>query len=90
MNTKTIDQAKNADLRGSWQALHRAAQRARELAAQTGTELVINRNGVIEHIKLLPGDTGHQMQESPAPSRAHPAGTNLDGLRAPQLDRGTA
>lgn len=29
MNTKSIDQAKNSDLRGSWQALQRAAQRAR-------------------------------------------------------------
>ena len=68
-NTKTIDQANTADLRGSWPALHRAAQRARELAAQTGTELVVNRNGVIEHIKLPPNDIRHQMQESPALSK---------------------
>ena len=63
MNTKAIDQASTADLRGSWTALLRAARRARELAAQTGTELVVSRNGVIERIKPQP-DT-HRLQEPP-------------------------
>ena len=50
MNTKPIQQAKNADLRGSWPALQRAAQRARLLAAQTGTAIVVERDGVLHHI----------------------------------------
>ena len=48
MNTKPIEEAKNADLRGSFPALQRAALRARELAARTGTKLVVGRGGVIE------------------------------------------
>ena len=67
MNTKAINQANNADLRGSWQALQRAALRARELAAQTGTELIVSRGGVIERIKPLPDTAGRQVQESSAP-----------------------
>lgn len=66
MNDKAIDQAVNADLRGSLRALQRAAQRARELAAQTGTELIVSRNGVIERIKPHPGNTNHEVQEPPA------------------------
>ncbi len=54
MNDQPIDTARNADLRGSWQALQRAAQRARDLAASTGTELIVSRNGVIERIKPGP------------------------------------
>ena len=59
MNTKTIDQANNADLRGSWQALQRAAVRARELAARTGTELIIGRAGTLERMKPVPGHASH-------------------------------
>jgi hypothetical protein len=65
MNTqKSIDQASTAILRGSWAALQRAARRARELAAQTGTELVVSRNGVIERIKPQPDPADHQVQET--------------------------
>jgi len=60
MNTKAINQAKNADLRGSWPALQRAAQRARELAAQTGTELIIGRGGSIERIRPQPSTASPQ------------------------------
>lgn len=67
MKRKTIDEAHNADLRGSWQALQRAARRARELAAQTGTELIVSRNGVIERIKPLPEAAGQRAQGMPAP-----------------------
>lgn len=72
MNTKTIDQANTADLRGSWAALQRAARRARELAAQTGTELVVSRNGVIERIKPQPDTTSDPTQETPAPCKNAP------------------
>jgi hypothetical protein len=67
MNTKSIDQANNADLRGSLMALQRAARRARELAAKTGTELIVSRGGVIERIKPLPEGTDQQVRYSPAP-----------------------
>lgn len=66
MNTKSIDQAKNDDLRGSWQALQRAAQRARALAAQTGTELIVGRAGCIERIRPQSEQTGQQVQEDAA------------------------
>ena len=41
MNTKPIETANDADLRAVPQALARAALRARELAARTGTRLVV-------------------------------------------------
>lgn len=72
MNTKPIDQANTADLRGSWAALLRAARRARELAAQTGTELVVSRNGVIERIKPQLDTTSDHAQETPAPYKNAP------------------
>jgi hypothetical protein len=39
-----------ANLRGSLAALHRAAQAARKLAQQTGTDLIVMRNGVITRV----------------------------------------
>lgn len=47
---KSIETALNSDLRGSWIAIHRAAARARQIAMQTGTALVVVRNGVLEHL----------------------------------------
>lgn len=65
MNTKAIHQALNADLRGSWPALQRAARRARELAAQTGTDLIVSHSSAIERIEPPPEESaGHQVQES--------------------------
>jgi hypothetical protein len=58
MNKRPIEEAEDRDLRLSHLALQRAAQRARELAAATGTALVISRNGVIEH--LTPEMFGHK------------------------------
>lgn len=63
---KPIEQAANPDLRGSWPALQRAAQRARELAARTGTALVVSRDGVIEHIRPQPEPARAQAQEPSA------------------------
>jgi len=65
--TKPIEESTNPDLRGSWPALLRAAQRARALAAQTGTAIVVSRNGVIEHIRPDAESTSLQVQEPPAP-----------------------
>lgn len=50
INSQPIEMAASADLRGSWVALQRAALRARELAAKTGTALVVVRNGTLEHL----------------------------------------
>lgn len=50
MNTQPIENARDSDLRLSRTAMLRAAERARELARQTGTRLVVVRQGVIEHI----------------------------------------
>jgi len=67
MNTLPISQAKDADLRLSQAAIERAALRARQLAAQTGTELIVSRNGVIERIKPQEISANSQAQEPPAP-----------------------
>lgn len=48
MNTKPISTANDADLRAVPQALARAAQRARELAARTGTRLVVVERGELK------------------------------------------
>ncbi|MFM8250804.1 MAG: hypothetical protein ACKOBW_04300 [Planctomycetota bacterium] len=50
MNAKDITQAKDPDLRGSYAALHRAAQLARETAIRTGTDLIIVENEKIVRI----------------------------------------
>lgn len=68
MNEKSIDLARSADLRGSWPAFQRAAQLAREQAAQTGTDLIVSRCGVITRIKPLPVERAHQVQEADASS----------------------
>ena len=51
MNQKPIEQAHDTDLRLSMIALARAARRARESAARTGTALIVTRNGAIERIE---------------------------------------
>ena len=65
MNPRPIESARNADLRLSHKALMRAALRAQQLAAQTGTCIVISRNGVIEQI--APAPTGLRVQQDPPP-----------------------
>ena len=55
---RPIETATNADLRGSWLALQRAAQRARQIAAQTGTAVVVMRDGVLEHVYPQAGQAG--------------------------------
>jgi hypothetical protein len=66
-NPKPIEDAVNPDLRGSWPALHRAAQRARELAMQTGTAIVVSRDGVIEYIRPRPETGKAPVQEPQGP-----------------------
>lgn len=50
MNTQPLSHAKDADLRLSQAALERAALRAREVAARTGTELIVSRGGRLVRI----------------------------------------
>lgn len=53
MNRKSIDYAKDPALRTSLAALQRAAKRARRVAANTGTQLVVARNG--KFVRVAPG-----------------------------------
>ncbi len=56
MRTPSIELARSHSLRGSMAAIERAAIQARKIAAQTHTAIVIERNGVLEH--LLIADDG--------------------------------
>lgn len=42
----------DADIKGSWAAMRRAAQRARQVAQQTGTDLIVVRAGQV--VRLTP------------------------------------
>jgi len=50
VNPKPIEAAKDPALRGSLAAMHRAAQRAREVAIRTGTRLVMVRDGRLTYV----------------------------------------
>lgn len=67
MNKRPIEFARDADLRLSPQAMQRAARRARELAAQTGTAIVVSRDGVIEHIHPRQEAAASLVQEQTPP-----------------------
>ncbi|MCH2242511.1 MAG: hypothetical protein MK041_11415 [Aquabacterium sp.] len=66
MNDKPIESARDRDLRLSLRAMQRAAQRARELAARTGTLLVVSQGGTVT--QLAPAQVQPvTAQEPPAP-----------------------
>lgn len=48
MKKNSIDPTQDLDLQHSMAAMQRAAGRAREIARQTGTFIVVSRNGVVE------------------------------------------
>lgn len=50
MKTKSITEAKDPDLRASAAAMQRAAEMARKTAIQTGTSLVIMKDGKLTRI----------------------------------------
>ena len=52
MRTPSIESARSNSLRGSMAAIERAAVQARKIAAQTHTAIVIERNGVLEHLQM--------------------------------------
>jgi hypothetical protein len=45
MKSKDVSQAKNPDLRASVAAMQRAAEMARQIAIQTGTALILVKDG---------------------------------------------
>jgi hypothetical protein len=47
-----ISRLKDADMRAAPAALVRAAQRAREIAARTGTPLIVTRNGKLVELAV--------------------------------------
>lgn len=67
MNKQPLDTAHDADLRLSQQAMQRAALRAHELAAQTGTAIVVSRHGVLELLNLSQGVQPLGVNEPHAP-----------------------
>jgi hypothetical protein len=67
LNQQPIETARDTDLRLSPQAMQRAAQRARELAARTGTSIVVILDGVIQHIRPRQETTASAVQDPPAP-----------------------
>lgn len=70
MNKQPLSGAQDADLRASQAAMERAAKRARQIAAQTGTELVFSRGGVVEHVLPDIGPTATLAQEPSQPYKA--------------------
>ena len=72
MNNRLIDTARDADLRLSYQALLRAAQRARAVALQTGTSIIISRNGVVEHLNTAAEAAPLSVQTEVPPYLAKP------------------
>lgn len=71
MNISPLETAKNRDLPASFQALKRAAKRARDIAAQTGTQLVIAHNGVVTLVQPV-AEPLHGVQEPSAPYKGQP------------------
>lgn len=54
MNDHLVSKLPDADMQAAPAALLRAAQRAREIARQTGTALVIMRDGKLVEDRLAP------------------------------------
>jgi len=50
MNPKDITEAKDPDLRASMAAMQRAAESARKTAIQTGTDLIIVKDGKLTRV----------------------------------------
>lgn len=70
MNKRPIESARDTDLRLAAVALRRAAQRARELAIQTGTVLIVRDP---EQASALPANTqSERVNEPPADYRNTP------------------
>ena len=53
MNAKRIEDAKDRDLAASLTAIKRAARSARERAAQTGTDLIVEQDSAIVRLRVV-------------------------------------
>ena len=65
MNAKDISTAKDPDLRGSLTALQRASELARRTAIQTGTNLVIVKDG--QTLRIPAATLAEQSKDAPHP-----------------------
>ena len=65
MNTKDISTAKDPDLRGSLPALLRASEQARKTAIQTGTNLVLVKDG--QTVRIPAESLDEQSLSTPKP-----------------------
>jgi len=62
MNEKLVSHLPDADMRGAPEALLRAARRAREVARQTGTAVVIIRDGKLIEEREEPSTPGRSAE----------------------------
>lgn len=53
MNKNAIEQAKDSDMASSIDAIRRAAKRARQVAAQTGTALIVRHGEQIDRVIVV-------------------------------------
>ncbi len=53
MNKNAIEQAKDSDMASSIDAIRRAAKRARQVAAQTGTALIVRHGEQIDRVMVV-------------------------------------
>ena len=60
MNSKSIEDADDSVLAGSFKALQRAARRAREDALRTNTELILAQDGKI--VRVSPSEIALQLR----------------------------
>ncbi len=65
-NIRPIEEARNPLLCSANAALQRAAIRARLIAAQTGTHLVISRDDIVEFVDPRSQSLADHVHESPA------------------------
>jgi hypothetical protein len=56
MNKNAIENAKDRDMASSFVAIRRAAKRARQVAVQTGTLLIVRQNEQIDRISVTDQD----------------------------------
>jgi hypothetical protein len=82
-----LESARNPDLRGSWDALLRAAKAARRTAILTNTDLIISENGRIRRIKPAGQQDSASGGDGSNPVTAHDACRNPRPSRSPYHDR---
>lgn len=66
MSLRPLDSARHVDIPASYEALKRAARRAREVARQTGTLLVIGEDGQLRLIAPPPESAAASVNEPAA------------------------